>query len=130
MDSKIFYYKRMRQILQRFNRFGCYVCVGYYLYNLQQFEISTVLRFLYCESKKHENCIFKNRNTLLFPHFRWAFITPFVPERSNYCILVSIELLELLDQNTAQKRKTNRYFIYRRPTLYPLEIAVDFLKSL
>ncbi len=22
------------------------------------------------------------------------------------------------------------YFIYRRPTLYPLEIAVDFLKSL
>ncbi len=23
-----------------------------------------------------------------------------------------------------------RYFIYRRPTLYPVEIAVDFLKSL
>ncbi len=23
-----------------------------------------------------------------------------------------------------------KYFMYRRPTLYPLEIAVDFLKSL
>ncbi len=28
---------------------------------------------------------------------------------SNCCILVSIELFELLDQNKAQKRKTNRY---------------------
>jgi hypothetical protein len=26
--------------------------------------------------------------------------------------------------------RTVNYFIYRRPTLYPLEIAVDFLKSL
>jgi len=27
-------------------------------------------------------------------------------------------------------RNANDYFMYRRPTLYPLEIAVDFLKSL
>ncbi len=26
--------------------------------------------------------------------------------------------------------KVHVFFIYRRPTLYPLEIAVDFLKSL
>ncbi len=29
-----------------------------------------------------------------------------------------------------QNEKEIKIFIYRRPTLYPLEIAVDFLKSL
>jgi hypothetical protein len=29
-----------------------------------------------------------------------------------------------------QKKRDIKFFIYRRPTLYPLEIAVDFLKSL
>ncbi len=35
--------------------------------------------------------------------------------------------LKIIDNEDTVQLK---YFIYRRPTLYPVEIAVDFLKSL
>jgi hypothetical protein len=44
----------------------------------------------------------------------------------------SSKALEEIKLNESEKRYAGSYsaFIYRRPTLYPLEIAVDFLKSL
>ncbi len=42
-------------------------------------------------------------------------------------VLVSAIVLSLVDDLLGQYDKI---FMYRRPTLYPLEIAVDFLKSL
>ncbi len=41
-----------------------------------------------------------------------------------------IWLTHLMKVLSLGKRLAFALFIYRRPTLYPLEIAVDFLKSL
>ncbi len=46
----------------------------------------------------------------------------------SYSIMAFLALLA--EGETAHARPPLSLFIYRRPTLYPLEIAVDFLKSL
>ncbi len=44
----------------------------------------------------------------------------------NKIVTLNQELMHILGERV----RVIKIFMYRRPTLYPLEIAVDFLKSL
>jgi hypothetical protein len=61
----------------------------------------------------------KSSNTLWDSLSRWPFFLKFSKLNSNFC--KGADGLNNFVLNI---------FIYRRPTLYPLEIAVDILKSL
>ncbi len=43
---------------------------------------------------------------------------------------ITIEFVPPVSHVAKQSLERQIFFIYRRPTLYPLEIAVDFSKSL
>jgi hypothetical protein len=47
----------------------------------------------------------------------------------NYCLFF-LNCSFFQRRNEGNTEEENNCFMYRRPTLYPLEIAVDFLKSL